>query len=111
MFFTEYETFKMRDDESLQYMITRLTTIINELASLEKILTAEVHVDNVLRVLPKAKQDMKIIAIKEEKGISTMALDEFVGNHRAYEMNMNDQKREETISKKSLALKASNDER
>jgi len=32
--FTDYETFKMKENESLLEMITRLTTLINELSSL-----------------------------------------------------------------------------
>lgn len=33
---TEYEEFKMKTGESMQNMITRLTSIVNELVSLEK---------------------------------------------------------------------------
>lgn len=41
MLFTEYETFKIKENESLQDMMARLTLLINELASLGKVLTTE----------------------------------------------------------------------
>lgn len=55
MLFTEYETFKMNDNESLQDMITRLKTLINELAYLGKILTIKEQVDKVLTVFLKRR--------------------------------------------------------
>lgn len=97
MLFTEYETLKMKDNEQLQDMITRLATVINELTSLGKILTIEEQMYKVLRILPKAKLDVKVTAIREAKDITTMTLDEMVGNLRTYEMNMKDQKKEEEI--------------
>lgn len=36
MLFTKYEAFKMKENEYLLEIITRLTTLINELSSLER---------------------------------------------------------------------------
>ncbi|KAF3612283.1 hypothetical protein FXO38_36932 [Capsicum annuum] len=53
--FTEYEDFKMKENKSLQEIMTRLTALTNELTSLEKVITVEEQVEKVLRVLPKSK--------------------------------------------------------
>lgn len=71
-------------------MITRFTSLVNELSSLGKDLTTEEQIDKVLKILPKAKWDVKVTAIREAKDISTMTLDELVENLKTYEMNMND---------------------
>jgi len=110
MLFTEYETFKMKEGEPLLEMITRLTKLINELSSLRKVLTTEKQVDKVMRILPKAKWDIKVTAIREVKDISIMTLDELVGNRKTYEMNMDDLKKEEMLNEKSMALKESDEE-
>lgn len=51
---TEYETFKIESGESHKDMITRFTTIVNELVSLGKIFTIEELIDKVLSTLPKS---------------------------------------------------------
>ncbi|WMV38147.1 hypothetical protein MTR67_031532 [Solanum verrucosum] len=75
-----------------------------------KALTAEEQVDKVLRVLPKYKWNVKVIAIREAKDISIMTLEELVENLRNYEMNIDDLKNEEMLSDKTLALKVSDGE-
>ncbi|XP_009610225.1 uncharacterized protein [Nicotiana tomentosiformis] len=52
MLTTEYELFKMKDNESIQDMHTRFTSIINELHSLGEIIHRNKLVRKVLRVLP-----------------------------------------------------------
>ncbi|KAH0689867.1 hypothetical protein KY289_017225 [Solanum tuberosum] len=51
---SKYEAFKMKFGESLQDMITRFTTVVNELISLGKVYTTEEQVDKVLRTLPRS---------------------------------------------------------
>ncbi|XP_075099368.1 uncharacterized protein LOC142176178 [Nicotiana tabacum] len=51
MLTTEYELFRMKDDESIQYMHTRFTSIINELHSLGEIIPRNKLVKKVLSVL------------------------------------------------------------
>lgn len=85
MLFTEYETFKMKDSKTLQEMITRLTTFVNELSLLRTTLTIKEKVYKVLRVFPKENWGVKVIAIREAKDLTTMTLDELVGNLETYE--------------------------
>ncbi|KAH0747982.1 hypothetical protein KY290_027214 [Solanum tuberosum] len=69
----------MESGESLQDMITRFTTIVNELVSLGKIYTTEEHVDKVLRTLPRSWVT-KVTAIREANDLTTMILDELLDN-------------------------------
>ncbi|XP_070042779.1 uncharacterized protein [Nicotiana tomentosiformis] len=52
MLTTEYELFRMKDDESIQDMYTRFTSIINELYSLGEIIPRNKFVRKILSVLP-----------------------------------------------------------
>lgn len=90
---SEYELCKMESGESLQDMITRFTTIVNELVSLGKIHIIEEQVDKVLRTLPKS-WEIKVTAIREAKDLTTMSLDELVGNLKTYEMSVDNTKNE-----------------
>nr|XP_016446729.1 PREDICTED: uncharacterized protein LOC107771796 [Nicotiana tabacum] len=53
MLTTEYELFRMQDDESIQEMHTRFTSIINELHSLGETIPRNKLVRKILTVLPK----------------------------------------------------------
>uniref|UniRef100_A0A1S4CH61 Uncharacterized protein n=1 Tax=Nicotiana tabacum TaxID=4097 RepID=A0A1S4CH61_TOBAC len=52
MLTTEFELFRMKDDESIQDMHTRFTSIINELHSLGEIITRNKLVKKIPSVLP-----------------------------------------------------------
>ncbi|XP_070057818.1 uncharacterized protein [Nicotiana tomentosiformis] len=54
MLTTEYELFRMKDDESIQDMHTRFTSIINELHSLGEIIPWNKLVRKILSVLPSS---------------------------------------------------------
>ncbi|XP_075076547.1 uncharacterized protein LOC142163188 [Nicotiana tabacum] len=54
MLTTEYELFKMKDDESIQHMHTRFTSIINEFHSLGEIIPRNKLVRKILSVLPSS---------------------------------------------------------
>ncbi|XP_075084935.1 uncharacterized protein LOC142168175 [Nicotiana tabacum] len=68
MLTTEYELFRMKDDESIQDMHTRFTSIINELYSLRKIIPRNKLVRKILSVLPSSWES-KVNAITEEKDL------------------------------------------
>ncbi|XP_070037107.1 uncharacterized protein [Nicotiana tomentosiformis] len=92
MLTTEYELFRMKDDESIQDMHTRFTSIINELHSLGE-------------AIPRNKLVRKIL--------STLAIDELVGNLKTYEMKKKkkkkkDNERRESKKEKNLVLKTDN---
>ncbi|KAH0689705.1 hypothetical protein KY289_017063 [Solanum tuberosum] len=101
---TEYESFKMKNGESLQDIITRFTTVINELNSLGKIYATEEQVDKVLRTLLRSWK-IKLTEIREAKDLTNMTLDELVGNLKTYELNVESTKRSEgsKLRKKSCA--------
>ena len=65
----------MKFGESLQDMITRFTTGINELISLGKVYTTEEQVDKVLRTLSRS-QEIKITVIREAKDLTNMTNDD-----------------------------------
>ncbi|XP_070022581.1 uncharacterized protein [Nicotiana sylvestris] len=54
MLTTEYELFRMKDDESIQDMHTRFTSIINELHSLSEIIPRNKLVRKIPSMLPNS---------------------------------------------------------
>ncbi|XP_075103849.1 uncharacterized protein LOC142178407 [Nicotiana tabacum] len=64
MLTTKYELFRMKDDESIQDMHTRFTSIINELYSLGEIIPRNKLVRKILSVLPSS-WDSKVNEEKE----------------------------------------------
>ncbi|XP_070035308.1 uncharacterized protein [Nicotiana tomentosiformis] len=108
MLTTEYELFRMNDDESIQDMHTRFTSIINELHSLGEIIPRNKLVRKVLSVLPSFWES-KMNAITETKDLQTLITDELVGNLKTYEMKRKkDSERREPKKEKNLVLKAEN---
>ncbi|XP_070043039.1 uncharacterized protein [Nicotiana tomentosiformis] len=66
MLTTEYKLFRMKDDESIQDMHTRFTSIINELHSLGEIIQRNKIVRKILSVLPSSWES-KANAITEDQ--------------------------------------------
>ncbi|XP_070057649.1 uncharacterized protein [Nicotiana tomentosiformis] len=98
----EYELFKMKDDESIQYMRTRFTSIINEFHSLGEIIPRNKLVRKILSVLP-GSWESKVNAIIEEKDLQKLTIDELIGNLKTYEMKKKkDNERREPKMKKNL---------
>ncbi|XP_070034819.1 uncharacterized protein [Nicotiana tomentosiformis] len=74
MLTNEYELFRMKDDESIQDMHTRFTSIINEVHSLGEIFPRNKLVRKILSVLPgswesKKKKDIERREPKREKNL------------------------------------------
>ncbi|XP_070016967.1 uncharacterized protein [Nicotiana sylvestris] len=76
MLTTEYKLFRMKDDESIQDMHTRFTSIINELHSLGDVIPRNKLVRKILSVLPgsweskmKRKKDSERREPKKEKNL------------------------------------------
>ncbi|XP_070005625.1 intracellular protein transport protein USO1-like [Nicotiana sylvestris] len=59
MLTTEYELFRMKNDESIQDMNTRFTSIINELHSFGEIISRNKLVNKILSVLPSSWESKK----------------------------------------------------
>ncbi|XP_070009887.1 uncharacterized protein [Nicotiana sylvestris] len=110
MLTTEYELFRMKDDESIQDMHTRFTFIINELHSLGETIPRNKLVRKFLSILPSS-WERKVNAITEAKDLQELTIDELVENLKTYEMKRDiDSERRESKKEKNLVLKAdSND--
>ncbi|XP_070019413.1 uncharacterized protein [Nicotiana sylvestris] len=85
MLTTEYELFRMKDDESIQDMYTRFTSIINELHTLGEIIPKNKLVRKILSAL-SISWESKVNAITEAKDLQALTIDELVGNLKTYEM-------------------------
>nr|XP_016459601.1 PREDICTED: uncharacterized protein LOC107783142 [Nicotiana tabacum] len=75
MLTTEYEPFRMKDDEYIQDMHTRFTSIINELHSLGETIPRNNLVRKILSVLLSSWEN-KVNAITEAKDLQTLTIDE-----------------------------------
>ncbi|XP_075092111.1 uncharacterized protein LOC142172404 [Nicotiana tabacum] len=106
MLTTEYDLFRMKDDESIQDMHTRFTSIINELHSLGETIPRNKLVRKILSVLPSSWES-KVNAITEAKDLQKLTIDELVGNLKTYEMKKKkkDNERREPKREKTLVLK------
>ncbi|XP_070038599.1 uncharacterized protein [Nicotiana tomentosiformis] len=112
MLTTEYELFRMKDDELIQDMHTHFTFIINELYSLGETIPRNKLVRKILSVLPSSWES-KVNAITEAKDLQTLTVDELVGNLKTYEMKKKkkkDNERREPKREKNLVLKTNNND-
>ncbi|XP_070058115.1 uncharacterized protein [Nicotiana tomentosiformis] len=82
---TEYELFRMKDDESIQDMHTHFTSIINKLHSLGEIIPRNKLLRRILSVLP-GSWESKANVITEAKDLQKLTIDELIGNLKTYEM-------------------------
>ncbi|XP_070019642.1 uncharacterized protein [Nicotiana sylvestris] len=103
MLTTKYELFRMKDNESIQDMYTRFTSIINELHSPAEIIPRNRLIKKILSVLPSLWES-KVNAIIEAKDLQKLTMDELVGNLKTYEMKKKkkDNERRETKREKNL---------
>ncbi|XP_070013176.1 uncharacterized protein [Nicotiana sylvestris] len=85
MLTTKFELFRMKDDESIQDMHTRFTSIINELHSLGETIPRNKLVGKILSILPSPRES-KVNAITESKDLHELTIGELVGNMNTYEM-------------------------
>ncbi|XP_070014484.1 uncharacterized protein [Nicotiana sylvestris] len=107
MLTTEYELFRMKDDESIQVMHTRFTSIINELHSLGETIPRNKLVRKILSILPSSFES-KVNAITEAKDLQELTIDELVRNLKTCEMKRKiDIERRGPKKEKNLVLKAS----
>ncbi|GJW25309.1 zf-CCHC domain-containing protein [Tanacetum coccineum] len=104
----QYEQFTILEEESIDSGFARFNTIITSLKALDEGFFRKNYVRKFLRAL-HPKWRAKVTAIEESKDLSTLALDELIGNLKVHEFVM------EKFSKiyrgkkervKSIALKA-----
>ncbi|GJZ08399.1 zf-CCHC domain-containing protein [Tanacetum coccineum] len=103
----QYEQFVISEDESIDSAFARFNTIITSLKALDEGYSSKNYVRKFLRAL-HPKWRAKVTAIEESKDLTSLSLDELIGNLKVHEMII---KKDYEIVKakgerKSLALKA-----
>ncbi|GJW08406.1 zf-CCHC domain-containing protein [Tanacetum coccineum] len=103
----QYEQFVISEDESIDSAFARFNTIITSLKALDEGYSSKNYVRKFLRAL-HPKWRAKVTTIEESKDLTSLSLDELIGNLKVYEMII---KKDSEIVKakgerKSLALKA-----
>nr|GEU70516.1 UBN2 domain-containing protein [Tanacetum cinerariifolium] len=103
------------DEESIDNGFARFNTIITSLRALDEGFSSKNYVRKSLRAL-HPKWRVKVTAIEESKGLTSLSLDELFGNLKAYEViikkdsEMVKGKREQSRSLALKAIKESSDE-
>nr|GEZ86316.1 hypothetical protein [Tanacetum cinerariifolium] len=103
----QYEQLVIFKDESIDSAFARFNTIITSLKALDKGYSSKNYVRKFLRAL-HPKWRAKVMAIEESKDLTSLSLDELIGNLKVHEMII---KKDSEIVKakferKSLSLKA-----
>ncbi|GJR82356.1 hypothetical protein Tco_0153141 [Tanacetum coccineum] len=104
----QYEQFTILEEESIDSGFARFNTIITSLKALDEGFSSKNYLRKFLRAL-HLKWRAKVTAIEESKDLSSLALDELIGNLKVHEVVM---KKDSEIYKskkeriKSITLKA-----
>ncbi|GJU13524.1 hypothetical protein Tco_1135920 [Tanacetum coccineum] len=109
----QYEQFTIPEEESIDNAFAKFNTIITSLKALDECFSSKNCVRKFLRAL-HPKWHAKVSAIEESKNLTTLPLDELIGNLKVYEEVI--KKDFETVKCKkeqsrSLALKVKKEER
>ncbi|GJT26941.1 zf-CCHC domain-containing protein [Tanacetum coccineum] len=104
----QYEQFMIPKEESIDNAFAKFNTIITSLKALDEGFSSKNCVRKFLRAL-HPKWRVKVTAIEESKNLTTLSLDELIGNLKVYEEVI--KKDSETVKNKreqsrSIALKA-----
>jgi len=100
----KFEVFEMSENESIDEMFARFTTIVNEMRSLGKAYSTHERIRKILRCLPSMWRPM-VTTITQAKDLKSMNLEDLIGSLRAREVVLQGDKPVKKI--KSPALKAS----
>ncbi|GJX87726.1 zf-CCHC domain-containing protein [Tanacetum coccineum] len=103
----QYEQFVIFEDESIDSAFARFNTIITSLKALDECYFSKNHVRKFLRALhPKLRA--KVMAIEESKDLTSLSLDELIGNLKVHEMIITKDSEivKAKVERKPLALKA-----
>ena len=84
----------MKENKTIAEMITRFTDITNSLVALGKEYTQVEMVRKALRAL-SSNWEKKTTTIKEAKNLSTLTMENLDGNLMAYEVQLQDRKKDE----------------
>ncbi|GJT79632.1 zf-CCHC domain-containing protein [Tanacetum coccineum] len=103
----QYKQFVIFKDESIDSAFARFNTIITTLKALDEGYSSKNYVRKFLRAL-HPKWRAKVTAIKESKDLTSLSLDELIGNLKVHEMVIKKDFEivKAKVERKSLALKA-----
>ncbi|GJW64759.1 zf-CCHC domain-containing protein [Tanacetum coccineum] len=103
----QYEQFVISKDESIDTVFDRFNTIITSLKALDEGYSSKNYVRKFLRAL-HLKWRAKVTAIEESKDLTSLSLDELIGNLKFHEMIIKKDSEivKENVERKALALKA-----
>ncbi|GKA82485.1 zf-CCHC domain-containing protein [Tanacetum coccineum] len=103
----QYEQFVISEDESIDSAFARFNTIITSLKALDEGYSSKNYVRKFLRAL-HPKWRAKVTTIKESKDLTSLSLDELIGNLKVHEMIIKKDSEivKAKVERKSLALKA-----
>ncbi|GJR27985.1 zf-CCHC domain-containing protein [Tanacetum coccineum] len=103
----QYEQFIISEDESTDSAFARFNTIITSLKALDEGYSSKNYVRKFLRAL-HPKWRAKVAAIEESKYLTSLSLDELIGNLKVHEMFIKKDSEivKAKVERKFLALKA-----
>ncbi|GJS21018.1 zf-CCHC domain-containing protein [Tanacetum coccineum] len=103
----QYEQFVISEDESIDSAFARFNTIITSLKALDEGYSSKNYVRKFLRAL-HPKWRAKVTAIEESKDLTSLSLDELIGNLKVHEMIIKKDSKivKAKVERKSIALKA-----
>nr|GEZ87485.1 UBN2 domain-containing protein [Tanacetum cinerariifolium] len=103
----QYEQFVISKDESIDSSFAIFNTIITSLKALDEGYSSKNYVRKFFRAL-HPKWRVKVTAIEESKDLTSLSLDELIGNFKVHEMIIKKVSEivKAKVEKKSLALKA-----
>nr|GEW52853.1 zf-CCHC domain-containing protein/UBN2 domain-containing protein [Tanacetum cinerariifolium] len=103
----QYKQFIIYEDESIDSAFARFNTIITSLKALDESYSSKNHVRKFLMDL-HPKWRAKVTTIEELKDLTSLSLDELIGNLKVHEMIVKKDFEivKGTVERKSLALKA-----
>ncbi|GJU03628.1 retrovirus-related pol polyprotein from transposon TNT 1-94 [Tanacetum coccineum] len=103
----QYEQIIISEDESIDSAFARFNTIITSLKALDEGYSSKNYVRKFLRALyPKWRA--KVMAIEESKDLTSLSIDELIGNLKVHEKIIKKDSKivKSKVERKSLALKA-----
>ena len=103
----QYEQFVIPEDESIDSAYARFNTIVTSLKALDEGISVKSCVRKFLRAL-HPKWRAKVTAIEESKDLTSLALDELIGNLKVHELVIKNDSEivKSKMERRSIALKA-----
>ncbi|GJY29609.1 hypothetical protein Tco_0405376 [Tanacetum coccineum] len=103
----QYEQFVISEDESIDSSFARFNTIITSLKALDEGYSSKNYVRKFLRAL-HPKWRAKVTAIEESKDLTSLSLNELIGNLKVHKMIIKKDSKivKAKVERKSIALKA-----